>query len=75
MFCLMEIDEACNETSSNESHRIRTYNISKISLSCLDAKRYTLSDGINYLAYFQKGVRKVNERYKHKMIFLILSYI
>ena len=34
--------------------RIGTYNLSKISLSCFDYKRYILDDGINSLAYFHK---------------------
>ena len=35
-------------------HGIRTYDICKISLSCLDDKRYILDDGVNSLAYFIK---------------------
>ena len=35
-------------------HKIGTYNICKISLSCFDDKRYILDDGINTLAYFHK---------------------
>ena len=30
--------------------------ISKISLSCFDDKRYVLDDGINTLAYFHKDI-------------------
>ena len=33
-------------------HKIRTYDVCKISLSCFDDKRYILGDGINNLAYF-----------------------
>ena len=33
-------------------HRIGTYDVCKISLSCFDDKRYILEDGINSLAYF-----------------------
>ena len=36
-------------------HRIRTYDVCKISLSCFDDKRYVLPDGVNTLAYFHKG--------------------
>ena len=43
-------------TQSN-LHRIRTYNISKISLSCFDNKRHILDDAINTLAYFHKDTR------------------
>ena len=38
-------------------HRIGTYDVCKISLSCFDDKRYILDDGINSLAYFHKGVK------------------
>ena len=35
-------------------HRIRTYDVCKISLSYFDDKRYILDDGINSLAIFIK---------------------
>ena len=38
-------------------HRIGTYDVCKISLSCLDDKRYVLGDGIHSLAYFLKDIR------------------
>ena len=38
-------------------HRIGTYDVCKISLSCLDDKRYVLGDGINSSAYFLKDIR------------------
>ena len=38
-------------------HRIGTYDVSKISLSCFDDKRYILDDASNNLAYFHKDVR------------------
>ena len=38
-------------------HRIGTYDVCKISLSCFDDKRYILDDGINSLAYFYKDVK------------------
>ena len=41
----------------NKLHRIGTYDVCKISLSCLDDKGYILSDGINSLAYFHKDTR------------------
>ena len=40
----------------NKLHRIGTYNVCKIYLSCFDDKRYLLGDGINSLAYFHKNV-------------------
>ena len=37
-------------------HKIRTYNICKIALSCFDDKRYALDNGVNTLAYFDKDM-------------------
>ena len=37
-------------------HNVGTYDINKISLSCLDDKRYILDDGINTLTYFHKDI-------------------
>ena len=39
----------------SKSHKIGTYNLNKILLSCFDDKRHVLDDGINTLAYFHKG--------------------
>ena len=39
-------------------HKIGTYEIDKISLSCFDDKRYVLDDGVNSLAYFHKDCKK-----------------
>ena len=38
-------------------HRIGTYDVCKISLSCFDDKRYILDYGINSLAYFYKDIK------------------
>ena len=38
-------------------HRIGTYDVCKISLSCFDDKKYILDDGINSFAYFYKDTR------------------
>ena len=38
-------------------HRIGTYDVCKISLSCFDDKRYILGHGINILAYFHKDAK------------------
>ena len=38
-------------------HKIGTYEVCKISLSCFDYKRYILDDGINSLAYFHKDTK------------------
>ena len=42
----------------SKKHRIRTYEIKKISLSYFDDKRFVLDDGIHTLAYFHKDFRK-----------------
>ena len=38
----------------SKKHKLGTYEIDKISLSCFDNKRYVLDDGIYTLAYFPK---------------------
>ena len=38
-------------------HRVGTYHVYKISLSCFDDKRYVLDDGVNTLAYFHQDIR------------------
>ena len=35
-------------------HKIGTFDVCKISLSCFDDKRYVLNDGVNTSAYFIK---------------------
>ena len=42
----------------SKKHKIGTYKINKISLSCFDDKRFVLDDGIHTLAYFYKDLRK-----------------
>ena len=42
-----------------KKHKIGTYEIDKISLSCFDDKRYVLHDGIHTLAYFHKDSHKL----------------
>ena len=40
-------------------HRIGTYGICKVSLSCFDDKRYILDDGVNYfMGLFSLGYKK-----------------
>ena len=39
----------------SKKHKLGTYEIDKISLSCFDYKRYVLDDGIYTLAYFHKN--------------------
>ena len=42
-----------------KKHKIGTYEIDKIYLSCFDDKRYVLDDGIHNLAYFHKDSHKL----------------
>ena len=42
----------------SKKHKVGTYKINKISLSCFDDKRFILNDGIHTLAYFHKRLRK-----------------
>ena len=44
-----------------KKHKIGTYEIDKISLSCFDGKRYVLDDGVNILAYFHKDRKKCDK--------------
>ena len=39
-------------------HKIETYDVCKISLSCFDDKRYVLDDGVDTLVYFHKDIKK-----------------
>ena len=39
----------------SKKHKLRTYEINKISFSCFDDKRYVLDDGIYTLSYFHKN--------------------
>ena len=41
-----------------KKHKMGTYEINKISLSCFDDKRFVLNDGIHTLAYFHKILKK-----------------
>ena len=38
-------------------HKIGTYDVYKISLSCFDDKRYVLNDDFNTLACFHKNIK------------------
>ena len=38
-------------------HKIGTYDVYKISLSCFVDKTYVLNDGVNTLAYFYKDIK------------------
>ena len=46
------------KTIQSKKHKIGTYEVKKISLSCFDDKRYILDDGVHTPAYFQKDLKK-----------------
>ena len=54
----------------SKKHKIGTYEINKISLSCFDDKRFVLDDGIHTLAYFHKDLKKqiLTDDHKEKEI-------
>ena len=39
----------------SKKHKLGTYKVDKISLSCFDDKRHALDDGIHTLSYFHKN--------------------
>ena len=41
-----------------KKHKVRTYEIDKIFLSCFDDKRFVLDNGVHTLAYFHKDCNK-----------------
>ena len=41
-----------------KKHKLGTYEINKISLSCFDDKRFILNDGIHTLAYFYRELKR-----------------
>ena len=54
--CLVEVMRHRIKQIQSNLHRIGTYNVCKISLSCFDDKRHILDDGISSLAYFHKDI-------------------
>ena len=46
--------------SQSKLHKIETYDVYKISLSCFDDKIFVLNDGVNILAYFHKDIKDEN---------------
>ena len=53
----------------NKKHKLRTYEIDKISLSCFDGKRFVLDDEIHTWAYsYKNGVRNCKKKFKKIVI-------
>ena len=55
IFYLKKIIRHKMKRIQSKKHKLGTYKIDKISLSCFDDKRYMLDDGIYTLSYFQKN--------------------
>ena len=49
-----------------KKHKLGTYEINKISLSCFDDKRFVLNDGIHTLAYFHKDIDSHTKKSSHE---------
>ena len=49
-----------------KKHKIGTYEINKIYLSCFDDKKYILDDGVNTSAYFHKDCKKCDDNDNNK---------
>ena len=76
MFCLIKVIRHKMKRIQSKKHKIGTYEIDKISLSCFDDKRFVLDDGVHTLAYFHtKIVIKNVIRMKMKIIIIIMIMI
>ena len=42
-----------------KQHKIKTYEINKISLSCFDNKRFILDDGIHTLVHYHNELKRI----------------
>ena len=51
-------DTLFNNKIQGKKHKIGTYEINKISLTCFADKRFVIDDGIHTLAYFHKDLKK-----------------
>ena len=56
----MLIRHKMKRIQSKKKHKIGTYDVNKISLSCFDDKSYILNDGTTTLAYFHKDLEDQN---------------
>ena len=58
MVGMLQTNSLQNTKIQAKKHKIGTYEIDKISLSCFDDKKYVLDDGVNTSAYFHKDSNK-----------------
>ena len=58
----------------SKKHKLGTYEIDKIYLSCFDDKRYVLDDGIRTLGYFHKdsvtSCKEIKKDCKKKIVII-----
>ena len=57
----------------SKKHKLGTYEIDKISLSCFDAKRYVLDNGIYTVSYFHKNSVKSYNNLKNSDYFIFID--
>ena len=53
------------KTVQSKKHKIRTYGVCKISLSCFEDKRFASDDGIHKLANFHKDCKEQEDVLKY----------
>ena len=58
------------KTIQAKKHKIGTYEIDKIYLSCFDDKRFVLDDGVHTLAYFHKDCNKKDYNDKKRLVIM-----
>ena len=64
-------EEFFGKMTQAKMHKIGTYEIDKIPLSCFDDKRYVLDDGIHTLAYFHKDSDNQKKNCDHRDIVIM----
>ena len=50
----------------SKKHKIGTYEVNKVLLSCFGDERFVLDDGIYTLTYFHKNCKKQKEKKRFK---------
>ena len=58
----------------SKKHKLGTYEMDKIYLSCFDDKRYVLDDGIHTSSYFHKNSVKSCNKFKKNEDYFIDDY-
>ena len=67
MFCLIKkLFRHKMKRIQAKKHKVGTYEIDKISLSCFDDKRFVLDNGVHTLAYSYKDCNKKCDKNENK---------